>query len=223
MLRVPIFLNDLNAGSGFSRLAKTLKRDWLGINVIGLSEAQNLLARCLGYDDYHAVRATAAASESDPCSRECPALVDVMNECMATMTAELASAGRCKAFSFEELQAQIFSWPFLQLSTYRQQYGHSNNRIVERAIRAELIKSDSQAPLKLTMKSSDSSYEIFLSHDLQAMSQHYLNTPQGICPNASAPPRLLRTLISNAFSVRRFCMSSSSNRNPTGQQTLTGC
>jgi hypothetical protein len=191
MLRVPISLDDLNAGSGFSRLAKTLKRDWLGINAIGLSEAQNLLARCLGYDDYHAVRATATASESDTRAHECPALVDVMNECLAMMTAELASAGKCKAVAFEELQAQILRWPFLQLSAYRQQYGHSDNRIVEQAIRAELIKPDLQTPLALTTKYSDSSYKIFISHDLQAMSQHYRKTPLGICPSDSTPPPAL--------------------------------
>lgn len=182
-MRVPISLNDLNAGSGFSRLAKNLKRDWLGINPIALSEAQNLLARCLGYEDYHAVRATAAGSGSNPDAHECPPLVDVMTQCLATMTAELANVDRCKAFNLEELQAKICSWPFLQLSVYRQQYGHSDNRIVEQAIKAKVIKS-----ALLTMKSSDFSYDILLNHDLQAMRQHYRKTPLGICPNASKPP-----------------------------------
>ncbi|NWB16278.1 hypothetical protein HX819_17795 [Pseudomonas sp. D6002] len=185
-MRVPISLNDLNAGSGFSRLAKNLKRDWLGINPIALSEAQNLLARCLGYENYHAVRATAAGSDSNPDAHECPPLVDVMTQCVATMTAELANVDRCKAFNFEELQAEIFSWPFLQLSVYRQQYGHSDNRIVEQAIKAEAIKS--ALLTALTMKSSDSSYDILLNHDLPAMRQHYRKTPLGICPNASTPP-----------------------------------
>lgn len=185
-MRVPISLNDLNTGSGFSRLAKNLKRDWLGINPIALSEAQNLLARCLGYEDYHAVRATAAGSDSNPDAQECPPLVDVMTQCLATMTAELANVDRCKAFNLEELQAEIFSWPFLQLSVYRQQYGHSDNRIVEQAIKAEAIKS--ALLTALTMKSSDSSYDILLNHDLPAMRQHYRKTPLGICPNASTPP-----------------------------------
>lgn len=187
-MRVPISLNDLNAGSGFSRLAKNLKRDWLGINPIGLSEAQNLLARCLGYQDYHEVRATAAGSGSNPDTRECPPLVDVMTQCLATMTAKLANIDRCKAFNIGELQAKIFSWPFLQLSVYRQQYGHSNNRIVEQAIKAGLMKSALQITLTLTMKSPDPAYDIFLNHDLQAMSRHYRKTPQGICPNGSTPP-----------------------------------
>lgn len=185
-MRVPISLNDLNAGIGFSRLAKNLKRGWLGINPIALSEAQNLLARCLGYEDYHAVRATAAGSGSDSDAHECPPLIDVITQCLATMTAELANVDRCKAFNLEELQAKICSWPFLQLSVYRQQYGHSDNRIVERAIKAEAIKSALQTTL--TTKSSDFSYDILLNHDLQAMSQHYWKTPLGICPNASTPP-----------------------------------
>ena len=130
-MRVPIHPQDLNSGSGFARLAKCLKRDWPGTEPLRLSEAQNLLARCFGYSDYHELRSSAIEEDIDY-----PPLMVVTSQCLATLSGELITGGRSKIFNLGEFQSQIFDWPFLQLRVYRTHYGHSDNRLVAAEVRA---------------------------------------------------------------------------------------
>jgi len=62
-MRVPISPQDIKSGSGILRIAKCLKRDWPVTPPIGLSAAQNLISRCLGYVDYHDARMSAKKLE----------------------------------------------------------------------------------------------------------------------------------------------------------------
>ena len=101
-MRVPIHPQDLHGGSGFARLAKCLKRDWPGTEPIRLSEAQNLLARCFGYSDYHELRSSAQEEDVDY-----PPLMDVTSRCLATLWGELVTGGRSKFFNLGEFQSQI--------------------------------------------------------------------------------------------------------------------
>lgn len=135
-MRVPIYPQDLNSGSGFARLAKCLKRDWPGTEPIRLSEAQNLLARCFGYSDYHRI-----ISSNSPETVAYPSLAYLVPQCMEMLCGELIGGGRAKFFDLTKLQAQVIDWPFLQLSVYRKHYGHSDNRVVSQAVTAELIEA----------------------------------------------------------------------------------
>lgn len=183
-MRVPIYPQDLNSGSGFARLAKCLKRDWPGDKAIRLSEAQDLLARCFGYSDYHQIR-----SSSSPERLAYPSLASVVAQCMETLSSELIGGGRAKFFDITQLQAQVTDWPFLQLSVYREHYGHSDNRVVGQAVTAELIEAflSTQKALsdvqpdepthELRLKKLDAA----LGHHPVASSMEYLSSSIGYC------------------------------------------
>lgn len=134
-MRVPVYPQDLTGGTGFSRIAKHLKRDWPGAEPIGLSKAQNILARCFGYSDYHDVRSSPPSVNPD-----LPSLALVVAQCMKTLSAELLGNDRWALFDIGELQEKLFGWPFLQLSAYREHYGHSDNRLAGQLAKAELIQ-----------------------------------------------------------------------------------
>jgi len=55
-MRVPLYPADLESQSGFKRLAKNLKRNWPGNPPISLSQSYEVLAKGLGYRNYHDVR-----------------------------------------------------------------------------------------------------------------------------------------------------------------------
>ncbi|TWC11827.1 hypothetical protein FBY05_1358 [Pseudomonas sp. SJZ083] len=92
-MRVPIFPQDLTAG-GFTRLAKRLKRDWPGPHPLRLSEAQELLARCLGYASYHELYQSAGVH---PENVDFPPLGVLMVECLHTIWSEVFNGGYCQS------------------------------------------------------------------------------------------------------------------------------
>lgn len=183
-MRVPIYPVDLNPGSGFTRIAESLKRDWPGEKAIEISEAQNLLAKCLGYSDYRQVRSTTPAEGA-----AYPSLATVVAHCMKPLSSELIGGGRAKFFDLGRLQAQVTDWPFLQLSVYRDHYGHSDNHVVSQAVNAELIEAFLSAQkTKPTQGTTELSIE-----KLQSMTGHkpanstlvYAETSMGACLNES--------------------------------------
>lgn len=190
-MRVPIHPQDLNGGSGFSRLAKCLKRDWPGTDPLRLSEAQNLLARCFGYTDYHDLRSSALEEDIDY-----PPLMVVTSQCLATLSGELITGGRSNFFNLGEFQSQIFDWPFLQLQVYRNHYGHSDNRLVAAEVRAEVIEAflstQKTRPVLQPYEHRPLAHELS-THNLRAMVRHYsiasnptkVTTLAGTCPNHS--------------------------------------
>lgn len=183
-MRVPIYPVDLNPGSGFTRIAESLKRDWPGEEAIEISEAQNLLAKCLGYSDYNQVRSTTPAEDVSY-----PSPATVVAHCMKTLSSELIGGGRAKFFDLGRLQAQVTDWPFLQLSVYREHHGHCDNRIVSQAINAELIEAF--LPTQKAMPTQGTSE--FSIEKLQSMTGHkpanstlmYAKTSMGACLNES--------------------------------------
>lgn len=187
-MRVPIYPQDLNSGSGFARLAKCLKRDWPGTEPIRLSEAQNLLARCFGYSDYHQI-----ISSNSPKIVAYPSIADVVAQCMETLCGELLGGGRAKFFDLGKLQTQVIDWPFLQLSVYRKQYGHSDNRVVAKAVIAELIeaflstqKAHSEVqPDKRTHELRLNRLDAMLGHLSVNSCAAYVSPPMGVCTHQS--------------------------------------
>ena len=183
-MRVPIHPDDLFAGTGFIRLARTLKRDWLGIEPISLSQASELMSRCLGYSNLHDLKRDAKLD-----SAEFVPLATAMTQCLATMTAELMESGQCRMLNIGELQEQIFQWPFLQLSTYRNHYGHTDNRMVGQAVKTELIDAYLDT-LPTRPKQQIPSVRVpFTTRELHAMAGHvsihetldYLSVTSGKC------------------------------------------
>lgn len=183
-MRVPIHPDDLFAGTGFIRLARTLKRDWLGIEPISLSQASELMSRCLGYSNLHDLKRDAKLD-----SAEFVPLATAMTQCLATMTAELMESGQCRMLNIGELQEQIFQWPFLQLSTYRNHYGHTDNRMVGQAVKTELIDAYLDT-LPTRPKQQIPSVRVpFTTRELHAMTGHvsihetldYLSVTSGKC------------------------------------------
>jgi hypothetical protein len=187
-MRVPIYPQDLNSGSGFARLAKCLKRDWPGDEPIGLSEAQNLLARCFGYSDYHQIRFS-----NSPESVAYPSLANVVAQCMETLCDELIGGGRAKFFDLTMLQVQVIDWPFLQLSAYRKHYGHSDNRILGQAVNAELIEAFLSTQKAQPEVQPDGRTDELFSKKIETMMRHltvascaaYVSPPMGVCNHQS--------------------------------------
>lgn len=180
-MRVPIYPQDLNGGSGFARLAKCLKRDWPGDEAIRLSEAQDLLARCFGYSDHHQIRSSASSTSSGRVAY--PPLASVVAQCMQTLSSELIGGGRAKFFDLTKLQAQVIDWPFLQLSAYREHYGHSDNRVVSQAVTAELIEAFLSTQKALSVQPDDPTHErrlkkldAALGHHPVASSMEYISS-----------------------------------------------
>lgn len=186
-MRVPIYPQDLNSGSGFARLAKCLKRDWPGAEPIRLSEAQNLLARCFGYSDYHQVRSTT------PQDVAYPSLANLVAQCMKTLSSELIGGDRAKFFDLGKLQAQVIDWPFLQLSVYREHYGHADNRVVGEAVNADLIETFLSTQITKPAGQPSGFSDEFAVEKLQSMMAHnsvsttleYVSTSMGKCLNQS--------------------------------------
>lgn len=183
-MRVPIHPDDLFAGTGFIRLARTLKRDWLGIEPISLSQASELMSRCLGYSNLHDLKRDAKLD-----SAEFVPLAAAMTQCLATMTAELMESGQCRMLNIGELQEQIFQWPFLQLSTYRNHYGHTDNRMVGQAVKTELIDAYLDTLPTRPKQQIPSVRAPFTTRELHAIAGHvslhetldYLSVTSGKC------------------------------------------
>ena len=182
IVRVPLYPQDLTGGSGFSRIAKHLKRDWPGAEPIGLSKAQNILARCFGYSDYHEVR-----SSPPPENPDFPSLAHVVALCMKTLSCELTGDGRWSLFDMGELQENIFGWPFLQLSVYREHYGHSDNWLVGQLVKSELIET-----FLTTQKTKPEPYvdevpieklQSMTGHNSTASTAGYVSNTMGVCLN----------------------------------------
>lgn len=134
---VPIFAQDLNAGNGFNSLAQCLQSDWLGEDPITPAFAHDLLARCLGYQNFHQVTSSIISPDE---VTDVPPLGDVLSRSVATIASELISGGHCRVFNCGELLTQIYGWPFLQLSVYRDQYGHTDMSSVAKTILAETMR-----------------------------------------------------------------------------------
>nr|WP_314481859.1 hypothetical protein [uncultured Pseudomonas sp.] len=181
-MRVPVYDQDLTSGSGFSRIAKNLKRDWPGAEPIGLSKAQNILARCFGYSDYHDVRSSPPSENPD-----LPSLALVVAQCMKTLSAELLGGGRWALFDMGELQEKIFGWPFLQLSAYREHYGHSDSRLAGQLAKAELIQAflatQKTKPKPYVDKLHIEKLLAMTGHKSTASTAGYVPTSMGVCLN----------------------------------------
>ncbi|WP_439865726.1 tyrosine-type recombinase/integrase [Pseudomonas syringae] len=82
-MRVPLYPDDLLPKNGFKRLAKRFQRDWPGLSPIGLSQSREVLAKALGYRDYHDARLSAASGSSQA---EAPDVVEARNQIAASLS-----------------------------------------------------------------------------------------------------------------------------------------
>lgn len=157
-MRVPVFPQDIVASGGFDRLAFSVQKDWLGVKPISLDFSRELLARCLGYDDFHQV--TNAASSPQDFS-EAPPLGDVLAHSLATISSELLSSDHCGVYNLGELLIQVYAWPFVHLSVYREQYGNSDMSSIAKNIFSEqvaLSAGGNPKPTKYELKLPEHSF-----------------------------------------------------------------
>jgi hypothetical protein len=176
-VRVPVYPQDLAGGSAFSRIAKNLKRDWPGAEPIGLSKAQNILARCFDYSDYHDLQ-----SSVQPENPDLPSLALVVAQCMRTLSAELLGSGGWVMFEIGALQEKVLAWPFLQLSAYREHYGHSDNRLAGQLAKAELIETF-LATQRNRPRAPLDELRALTGHLSTASTVGYMPTSMGVCLN----------------------------------------
>lgn len=64
-MRVPVYPDDLKRNRGFKSLAKKLQTHWCGPSSVSLSFAQEVLAKGLGYRDYHDLEQASKACKLD--------------------------------------------------------------------------------------------------------------------------------------------------------------
>jgi len=81
-MRVPLYPDDLLPKNGFKRLAKRFQRDWPGLSPIGRSQSREVLAKALGYRDYHDARLSAT---SDSSQAQVPDVVEARNQIAASL------------------------------------------------------------------------------------------------------------------------------------------
>lgn len=195
-MRVPICQQDLIAGSGFKRLAKRLKRDWPGTEPLRLSEAQEILARCLGYGSYHEVDQSAKTPQENVVF---PPLQTLMADCLFTLWEELFKNGRCGTFNLGELQANIYSWPFLLLTVYRKHYGYSDNLIVGPEVRfahmeAFLLTQMPSENLPILSKTGlpGTQLEAMVGHQSRSSTEAHVSNvlPIGVCPHDESSEKI---------------------------------
>ena len=106
-----------------------------------------------------------------------------------SLSSELVGGGRTKFFDLGRLQALVTDWPFLQLSVYREHYGHSDNRVVSQAVNAELIKAflptQKARPTQGTSEFSIEKLQSMTGHKPANSTLVYAETSMGACLNES--------------------------------------
>ena len=151
-MRVPLYLQDLEPGLGFKRIAKLIKRDWPGPASLSLSDAQEVLARCLGYTDYHDVHRSARAC---PANASCDSLDGVWAQSMPVISDKLMRDFPSFPLNIVLLYQFVTSWPLLMLTSFRHFHGHTDHRILKATIENRW-KSDLEAHWAKLQETADS-------------------------------------------------------------------
>jgi len=88
-MRVPVYPNDLIRNRGFKSLAKQLQKQWCGITPISLAYAQEVLAKGLGYQNFHDLdKASTTCSPSEPAPSEAAVRQAIHSAIKATLPPE---------------------------------------------------------------------------------------------------------------------------------------
>jgi hypothetical protein len=111
-MHVPIYPADLVPQKGFKRIAKVIHRDWPGHEPLNLSAAREILARCLGYQDFRDVNRSAEGWSDDASA---PKVEDLRPAILVALRAESLS----NAIDLERLNAFVGRLPLNVLQTYR--------------------------------------------------------------------------------------------------------
>lgn len=145
-MRVPLTPQDLKPRRGFKQIAKTIKRDWIGASPITLAEAQEMLARCLGYDDYHDVLRESERMQS---SAYLPSLQSVRSHSHRVVTTVLTELSHLSNIDDSVLLRYIQSWPLHGLFHYHERDSIAENMPVWRSIQGLPLGLPSQEILVL--------------------------------------------------------------------------
>ncbi|WP_201199150.1 hypothetical protein [Pseudomonas sp. S37] len=178
-MRISIFPQDVKSGKGVLRLAKLLQRDWPGENRIGLSAAQNLISRCLGYANYHDVRMSVGSSKF-----EFATLEELRAQSFEVIKAEVEKACPSQEVKFEKLLERISTWPFIGLQIFTNPFFHSRSPAPEK----QMLESLQMTAYYLSSYSNNADVmpirdriEAMLGHKSTDMTRLYSRTPMGAC------------------------------------------
>lgn len=185
-MRISIFPQDVKSGKGVLRLAKLLQRDWPGENRIGLSAAQNLISRCLGYADYHDVRMSADSSKFDTGSSkiEFATPEELRAQSFEVIKAEIEKACPSQEVNFEKLRERISTWPFIGLRIFPKFFPHSKSPESERLMLETLRMTDyylNNRPSEVNAGPFNDRIETMSGHKSINTIQYYAPTLMGAC------------------------------------------
>jgi|LNAP01.1.fsa_nt_gb hypothetical protein len=115
-MRIPIYPADLNPQKGFKRIAKVIHRDWPGPDPVNLSAAREILARCVGYQNYHDVTRSA---DKWPDNAPAPEVEDLRAAILVALANKLHAESLSNSVDIEKLTAFVERLPLNVLQTYR--------------------------------------------------------------------------------------------------------
>jgi len=138
-MRIPIYFSDLAHGQGFKRLTRTIQSDGLGTEPVRFASAQDLLARCLGYENFHDVTTSVPKPSDHP---SFSSLEELLAETFCLIGSETSTGRHCGAHHAGELMGLVDSWPFLQLSADRSHYRLADIQPVSKTIVSRPIAND---------------------------------------------------------------------------------
>lgn len=115
-MRIPIYPADLNPQKGFKQIAKKIQRNWPGSEPVNLSAAREILARCLGYKDYHDVTRSADGWSDDTTA---PEIEDLRAAILVSLGKQLDAGSSSVSVNLERLTTFVERLPLTALQTYR--------------------------------------------------------------------------------------------------------
>lgn len=115
-MRIPVYSADLNPQKGFKQIAKKIQRDWPGSEPVNLSAAREILARCLGYKDYHDVTRSADGWSDDAAA---PEMEDLRAAILVSLANQLHTGSSSTSVNLIKLTTFVECLPLKVLQTYR--------------------------------------------------------------------------------------------------------
>lgn len=118
-MHVPLCAKDLSKDSTFEAIARNIQRDWLGSSLITINQARNILAQCLGYEDYK----DAQQSSNKFTDSSTPALQEVWSHSMAVISSATLKDSPLWGCSYNHILRCVKAWPLPLLTFYREKFG----------------------------------------------------------------------------------------------------
>ncbi|MBV4547046.1 tyrosine-type recombinase/integrase [Pseudomonas triticicola] len=114
-MRFPIYTFDLTPKRRFKRIANVLRRHWPIANDISLMTAQEILARGLGYRDFHDV-----SQSSENCSQDAPVpTLPEVRDNVSTSIFQFLKSGNVAGIDDSDIEGLVMLLPLHELLAFR--------------------------------------------------------------------------------------------------------